>query len=101
MPQWRPVPLLKKVRVTRYVTPLREGGSLPAIVEADDLGLYVLKFRGAGQGPLALVAELIAGEIGRFLDLNVPELVLMDVDDALGRNEPDYEIRELLQRSVG
>jgi hypothetical protein len=92
---------LRTVRATRYVTPLREGGSLPAIVEADDLGLYVLKFRGAGQGPLALVAELIAGEIGRFLDLNVPELVLMDVDAALGRNEPDYEIRELLRRSVG
>ena len=72
--------MLRTVRATRYVTPLREGGSLPAIVEADDLGLYVLKFRGAGQGPLALVSELIAGEIGRVLGLNVPEIVFVDVD---------------------
>jgi hypothetical protein len=92
---------LRTVRATRYVTPLREGGSLPAIVEADDLGLYVLKFRGAGQGPLALVAELVAGEIGRALGLKIPELVLVDVDAALGRNEPDQEIRDLLQRSIG
>jgi hypothetical protein len=70
-------------------------------VEADDLGLYVLKFRGAGQGPLALVAELIAGEIGRLLGLKVPELVFVDVDEALGRNEPDEEIRDLLRASVG
>jgi hypothetical protein len=83
------------------VTPLREGGSLPAIVEADDSGLYVLKFRGAGQGPLALVAELIAGEIGRALGLKVPELVLVEVDTALGRNEEDPEIRDLLRGSVG
>lgn len=74
---------------------------MPAIVEADDCGLYVLKFRGAGQGPLALVAELISGEIGRALGLKVPEIVLMEVDEALGRNEPDYEIRELLRASVG
>ena len=93
--------MLRTVRATRYVTPLREGGSLPAIVEADDLGLYVLKFRGAGQGPLALVAELIGGEIGRVLGLNVPELVFVDVDEALGRNEPDEEIRDLLRASVG
>ena len=93
--------MLRTVRATRYVTPLREGGSLPAIVEADDLGLYVLKFRGAGQGPLALAAELIAGEIGRALGLRVPELVLVELDAALGRNEPDEEIRDLLQRSVG
>src|SRR5213596_940751 len=93
--------MLRTVRATRYVTPLREGGSLPAIIEADDLGLYVLKFRGAGQGPLALVAELIAGEIGRALGLNVPELVLVEVDAALGRNEPDEEIRDLLRASVG
>ncbi len=93
--------MLRTVRATRYVTPLREGGSLPAIVEADDLGLYVLKFRGAGQGPLALVAELLAGEIGRVLALSVPELVLVEVDEALGRNEPDEEIRDLLQASVG
>ena len=93
--------MLRTVRATRYVTPLREGGSLPAIVEADDLGLYVLKFHGAGQGPLALVAELVAGEIGRALGLNVPELVLVEVDAALGRTEPDEEIRDLIQRSVG
>src|SRR5262249_14073305 len=93
--------MLRTVYATRYVTPLREGGSLPAIVEADDLGLYVLKFRGAGQGVLALAAELIAGEIGRALGLNVPELVFAEVDAALGRNEADPEIRELLQASVG
>jgi hypothetical protein len=92
---------LRTVRATQYVTALREGGSLPAIVAADDLGLYVLKFRGAGQGPLALVAELVAGEIGRELGLNVPELVFMEVDAALGRNEPDQEIRDLLKASVG
>ena len=92
---------LRAVSATRYVTPLREGGSLPAIVEADDLGIYVLKFRGAGQGPLALVAELMAGEIGRALGLNVPELVFMEVDEALGRNEPDAEIRDLLRASAG
>ncbi len=96
-----PSPTLRTVSATRYVTPLREGGSLPAIVEADDLGLYVLKFRGAGQGPLALVAELIAGEIGRALGLPVPEIVLVEVDAVLGRNEPDSEIRELLRASVG
>ena len=93
--------MLRTVSATRYVTPLREGGSLPAIIEADDLGLYVLKFRGAGQGPLALAAELIAGEIGRALGLKVPELVFVEVDDALGRNEPDAEIRDLLRASTG
>src|SRR5258708_38621508 len=93
--------MLRTINATRYVTPFREGGSLPALVEADDLGLYVLKFRGAGQGPLALAAEIIAGEIGRALGLRVPELVLMDVDAALGRNEPDAEIRELLRASTG
>src|ERR1051326_2520139 len=93
--------MLRTVRATRYVTPLREGGSLPAIVEADDSGLYVLKFRGAGQGPLALVAELIAGEIGRALGVRVPEIVLIQLDPALGRNEPDAEIRELILRSEG
>src|ERR1700690_2828284 len=86
---------------TRYVLPLREGGSLPAIVEADDLGIYVTKFRGAGQGALALVAELVAGEIGRALGLKVPEVVLVNVDAALGRNEEDPEIRELLKASIG
>lgn len=93
--------VLRTVRATRYVTPFREGGSLPALVEADDLGLYVLKFRGAGQGPLALVAEIIAGEIGRALGLKVPEIVLMEVDASLGRNEPDEEIRDLLRASTG
>jgi hypothetical protein len=93
--------MIRTVRATRYVTPLREGGSLPAIVEGDDLGLYVLKFRGAGQGPLVLVAELIAGEIGRRLGLNVPEIVFIEVEGALGRNEPDQEIRDLLSASIG
>ena len=93
--------MLRTITATRYVTPLREGGSLPAIVEADDSGLYVLKFRGAGQGPLALVAELIAGEIGRALGLRVPEIVFVELDPALGRNEPDYEIRHLILASEG
>jgi hypothetical protein len=93
--------MLRTVHATRYVTPFREGGSLPALVEADDFGLYVLKFYGAGQGPLALAAEIIAGEIGRALGLRVPELVLMEVDLALGRNEPDEEIRDLLRASPG
>ena len=93
--------MLRTVNATRYVVPLREGGSLPAIVEADDLGLYVVKFRGAGQGILALIAELLAGEIGRALGLRVPEIVFMELDAALGRNEPDYEIRQLLKASTG
>src|ERR1700692_419492 len=93
--------MLRSVFCTRYALALREGGSLTAIVEADDLGVYVVKFRGAGQGPLALVAELVAGEIGRALGLMVPELVLMEVDASLGRNEPDQEIRELLLASTG
>jgi hypothetical protein len=93
--------MLRTAKATRYVVPLREGGSLPAIVEADDLGLYVVKFRGAGQGVLALIAELIAGEIGRAIGLRVPEIILIEIDAALGRNEPDYEIRQLLKGSVG
>lgn len=93
--------MIRTANATRYVVPLREGGSLPAIVEADDLGLYVVKFRGAGQGILALIAELIAGEIGRALGLRVPEIILIEVDAALGRNEPDYEIRQLLKGSTG
>ena len=93
--------MLRTIQATRYVLPLREGGSLPAIVEADDLGLYVVKFRGAGQGPLALVAELVAGEIGRALGLRVPELAFVEFDPALGRNEPDAEIRHLLKASAG
>ena len=93
--------MIRTVLATRYVTPLREGGSLPGLVEADDDGLYVLKFRGAGQGPRALIAELVAGEIGRALGLPVPELVFIELDPALGRNEPDYEIRSLLLASPG
>ena len=92
---------LRSVRCLRYVTPLREGGSLPAIVEADDDGMYVVKFRGAGQGPKALVAELIAAGIGRALGLPVPETVLVELDPALGMAEPDPEIQELLERSEG
>src|SRR6266496_1938134 len=92
---------LRTVKATRYVTPLREGGSLPAIVEADDDGLYVLKFRGAGQGPKALIAELVAGEIGRALGLPVPEIVLVELDAALGRAEPDFEVQALIKASAG
>src|SRR3954465_3639283 len=92
---------LRTLNATRYVTPLREGGSLPAIVEADDLGLYVLKFRGAGQGPNALIAELIAGEIARAMGLAVPELVLMELDPELARSEPDPEIQALIRASAG
>jgi hypothetical protein len=92
---------VRTVTATRYVVPLREGGSLPGLVEADDDGLYVLKFRGAGQGPKALVAELVAGELGRALGLPVPELVLAELDPALGAAEPDPEIQELIQASPG
>jgi hypothetical protein len=94
-------PAVRRVQVTRYVTPLREGGSLPAIVEADDLGTYVLKFRGAGQGTKVLIAELLAGEIGRALGLPIPEIVFADLDPILGRSEPDPEIQELIERSGG
>ena len=93
--------LLRTVTATRYVTPLREGGSLPALVEADDCGLYVLKFRGAGQGVKALIAELVAGELARAAGLAVPEIVLMDVDADLARTEPDAEIQDLLRASAG
>jgi hypothetical protein len=92
---------LRTVRVTRYVTPLREGGSLPAIVEADDDGLYVLKFRGAGQGPRALIAELLSGEIARVLELPIPEIVLAELDPELARTEPDPEIHALIHDSAG
>ena len=95
------IPQLRTVNVTRYVTPLREGGSLPAIVEADDDFLYVLKFRGAGQGVKALIAELIGGEIARILGLRMPEIVFANLDEAFGRTEPDEEIQDLLQASVG
>lgn len=92
---------LRTVVARRYVTPLREGGSLPAIVEADDDGTYVLKFRGAGQGPKALIAELVAGEIARAAGLPVPEIVFVELDPELARTEPDPEIQELIRASAG
>ncbi len=92
---------LRTVNMIRYITPLREGGSLPAIVEADDGFLYVLKFRGAGQGIKALIAELLGGEIARALGLQVPEIVFASVDPAFGRTEPDEEIQDLLKASEG
>jgi hypothetical protein len=94
-------PELRTVNVTRYLTPLREGGSLPAIAEADDGFLYVLKFRGAGQGVKALIAELIGGEIARALGLRVPEIVYANLDETFGRTEPDEEIQDLLKASTG
>lgn len=100
MPQCR-VPSVRTVRVTRYVTPLREGGSLPALVEADDDGLYVLKFRGAGHGAKALVAELVSGEIARLLGLPVPEIVFAELHPDLARTEPDPEIHALIHDSAG
>lgn len=94
-------PDIRTVTVTRYVTPLREGGSLPAIAEADDGFLYALKFRGAGQGVKALIAELIGGEIARALGLRVPEIVFAELDETFGRTEPDEEIQDLLKASTG
>jgi len=94
-------PEIRTVQVIRYITPLREGGSLPAIVEADDDFLYVLKFRGAGQGVKALIAELIGGEIARAIGLKIPEIVFATLDEAFGRTEPDEEIQDLLKASVG
>lgn len=94
-------PDLRTVNVTRYVTPLREGGSMPAIAEADDNFLYVVKFRGAGQGVKSLIAELIGGEIARLLGLRVPEIVFANLDEAFGRTEPDEEIQDLNKASVG
>lgn len=92
---------IRNVQVIRYVTPLREGGSLPAIAEADDEFLYVIKFRGAGQGPKALIAELLGGEIARSAGLKVPEIVFASLDEAFGRTEPDEEIQDLLKASTG
>lgn len=92
---------IRTVTATRYITPLREGGSLPAIIEADDQQLYVLKFRGAGQGPRALIAELVVGEILRALGLPVPEIVFVTLDAALGSSERDEEIQDLIQASAG
>jgi hypothetical protein len=93
--------MLRTVTATRYVTPLREGGSVPALVEADDDGLYVVKLLGAGHGRKALVAELLAGGIARHLGLPVPDLVLVELDGQLSKAEPDGEIRDLLARSAG
>ncbi|HEU4433846.1 MAG TPA: HipA family kinase [Pyrinomonadaceae bacterium] len=92
---------MRTVNTTRYVTPLREGGSLPAIIEADDEGMYVLKFRGAGQGKKALMAELIAGEIARAAGLLVPELVFVELDPEIAKTEPDPEIQDLIRASGG
>jgi len=94
-------PALRTVEVTRYITPLREGGSLPALVEADDGFLYVLKFRGAGQGIKVLIAELLVGELARALGLRVPELVFAELNEAFGRTEADEEIQDLLRASTG
>jgi hypothetical protein len=89
------------IRATRYVTPLREGGSLPGLMEADDDGLYVVKFRGAGQGPKALIAELLAGELARRLGLPVPQIAFVELDPVLGLAEPDPEIQDLISASAG
>lgn len=93
--------MIRTVKATRYLTPLREGGSLPAVVEADDGEQYVMKFVGAGQGAKALIAELVAGEIARFLGLRIPEIVFMEMDAAMGRTEQHQEIQDLLQASIG
>src|ERR1700676_2263909 len=93
--------MVRTITATRYVTPLREGSSLPAIVAADDDGMYVLKFRGAGQGAKALIAELVAGEIARAAGLPIPEIVLMELDPDLPRTEPDPEIQQLIKASAG
>ena len=93
--------VLRTITATEYVTPLREGGSLPAIVEGDDDGTYVLKFRGAGQGVKALIAELVSGELARLLGLRVPEIVFANVDERMAKTEPDPEIQDLLRKSVG
>ncbi|HSK91547.1 MAG TPA: HipA family kinase [Euzebyales bacterium] len=93
--------MLESTTVVRYVTPLREGGSLPGLVEAEDLGTYVVKFRGAGQGPKVLVAEVIVGELARRLGIDVPELKTIELDEAIGRREPDPEVQALLVASTG
>jgi hypothetical protein len=93
--------VLRQVTAIRYVTPLREGGSLPGVVEADDEGTYVVKFRGAGQGPKALVAEVISGELGRRLGLPVPDLTEIHLDPIVARAEPDEEVQELIKASAG
>jgi hypothetical protein len=93
--------VLRTVTATGYVTPLREGGSLPGLVEADDDGMYVVKFRGAGQGTAALVAEVVVGELGRRIGVRVPDLVAVELDPAIGLREPDQEVQELLKVSAG
>jgi hypothetical protein len=93
--------MIRTVRATEYIAPLREGGSLPAIIRADDGQIYAMKFVGAGQGPKALIAELIGGEIARGLGFNIPEIVFVELDPAIGRTEPDAEIQDLLQASAG
>lgn len=94
-------PVIREVEIIRYVQPFREGGSLPALVDADDGFSYVIKFRGAGQGRKALIAELIGGELARLLKLRVPEIVFAELDESFGRTEPDEEIQDLLKFSVG
>jgi len=94
-------PIIREVEIIRYVQPFREGGSLPALVDADDGFSYVIKFRGAGQGRKALIAELIGGELARLLKLRVPEIVFAHLDESFGRSEPDEEIQDLLKFSVG
>ncbi|MEN5235634.1 HipA family kinase [Sphingobacterium faecium] len=94
-------PEIREVTITRYIQPFREGGSLPALVDADDGFNYVIKFRGAGQGRKALIAELIGGELARILNLRMPELVFADLDESFARTEPDEEIQDLLKFSVG
>ena len=93
--------MLPRISATAYLTPLREGGSLPGLMEADDLGTYVVKFTGAGQGPKALVAEIVVGELGRSLGVAIPDLALIDVHPEIGRREPDEEVQELVTRSAG
>ena len=93
--------MLPRIAATAYLAPLREGGSLPALMEADDLGTYVVKFTGAGQGPKALVAEIVVGELARALQVPVPELALIEVDPEIGRREPDEEVQQLVTASAG
>ena len=93
--------MLPHITATAYLTALREGGSLPGLVEADDLGTYVVKFTGAGQGPRALVAEIVVGRLGQELGVRIPELALIDVDPEIGRREPDQEVQDLVAASAG
>ncbi|MEN5208963.1 HipA family kinase [Stenotrophomonas terrae] len=92
---------MKTVHATRYITPLREGGSLPAVIEADDDGMYVIKFRGAGQGPKALIAELVVGRLAQVLGLPMPDIALVELDREFARTEPDPEIQDLIRASEG